>query len=66
MSGGKKPTNVEQLEAAGVLDSTTLSADEKAKIEKLTSAEIDHLKSSRQRVGDYSLANHPAGRPWIL
>lgn len=66
MAGEKKPTNVEQLEAAGVLDSTSLSADEKAKIEGLSPDEIKHLKSSRQKVGDYSTARHPAGRPWIL
>jgi len=62
----KKPSNVERLEAAGVLDSTTLSADEKAKVEHLTDPEVLHLISSRQKVGDYSEANHPAGRPWIL
>jgi hypothetical protein len=66
MSGGKKLSRVEQLEAAGVLDSTTLSAAEKAKVESLHDDEVAHLISSRQKVGDYSEANHPAGRPWIL
>jgi hypothetical protein len=61
-----KQTNVERLEAAGVLDSATLSASQKQAIEGLNDAEVVHLISSRQQVGDYSTTNHPAGRPWIL
>ena len=58
--------NIERLEAAGVLDSSTLSASQKATIRALTEAEVIHLISSRQKVGDYSQTAHPAGRPWIL
>jgi hypothetical protein len=58
--------NVERLEAAGVLDSSTLSASQKDMIRSLTEAEVLHLISSREKVGDYSTTAHPAGRPWIL
>jgi hypothetical protein len=56
--------NVEELEAAGVLNSLTLTAQQKKDINKLTPAEVDHLKSSRAKVGDYG--SHPGGSPWIL
>jgi hypothetical protein len=58
--------NIERLEEAGVLDSSTLSASQKEMIRALTDAEVVHLISSRQKVGDYSTSAHPAGRPWIL
>ena len=58
--------NVELLEEAGVLDSSTLSASQKETINGLTPAEVNHLISSRNKVGDYSSTAHPAGRPWIL
>jgi hypothetical protein len=57
---------IERLEEAGVLDSSTLSASQKDMIRGLTEAEVLHLISARQKVGDYSSAAHPAGRPWIL
>ena len=56
--------NVEELENAGVLTSLTLTAEQKAKINSLSPAEVTHLKSSRGKVGDYS--SHPGGSPWIL
>jgi hypothetical protein len=62
----KKQDNIEVLEAAGVLDSSTLSVSQKEMIRGLTPAEVQHLISSRQKVGDYSTSAHPAGRPWIL
>jgi hypothetical protein len=58
--------NIERLEEAGVLDSSTLSASQKEMIRSLTDAEVLHLISSREKVGDYSSSAHPAGRPWIL
>jgi hypothetical protein len=58
--------NIERLEAAGVLDSSTLSASQKDMIRSLTPGEVEHLISSRVKVGDYSTSAHPAGRPWIL
>jgi hypothetical protein len=58
--------NIERLEAAGVLDSSTLSASQKDMIRSLTDGEVVHLISSRKKVGDYSTSAHPAGRPWIL
>jgi hypothetical protein len=56
--------NVEELEAAGVLNSLTLTAEQKQKINTLSQAEVTHLKSSRTKVGDYS--SHSGGSPWIL
>jgi hypothetical protein len=56
--------NVEELEAAGVLNSLTLTAEQKEKVNSLTPAEVAHLKSSRVKVGDYS--SHSGGSPWIL
>lgn len=58
--------NIERLEAAGVLDSSTLSVSQKDMIYTLSNAEVLHLISSREKVGDYSSSAHPAGRPWIL
>ena len=49
-----------------MLDSSTLSASQKETINHLTPAEVNHLISSREKVGDYSSTAHPAGRPWIL
>ena len=56
--------NVEELDAAGVLNSLTLTAAQKEKINSLTPAEVIHLKSSRKKVDDFSA--HPGGSPWIL
>jgi hypothetical protein len=58
--------NVERLEAAGVLDPTSLSPKQKADVNKLSDAEVAHLISARNTVGDYSESAHPGGRPWIL
>ncbi|HET7599660.1 MAG TPA: aroma-sacti cluster domain-containing protein [Gemmatimonadales bacterium] len=62
----QRQSNVERLEAAGVLDSTSLSPAQKNTINTLTDAEVQHLISTRQKVGDYSEGAHPGGRPWIL
>jgi hypothetical protein len=59
-------SNIERLEEAGVLDPTTLSATQKADVNKLSEAEVKHLISARKTVGDYSESAHPGGRPWIL
>ncbi len=59
-------TNVEQLESAGVLDASSLSAEQKATINQLTSAEVQHLVAVRGKVGDYSEDAHAGGRPWVL
>jgi hypothetical protein len=56
--------NVEELETAGVLNSLTLTAQQKKDINSLTQPEVDHLKSTRSKVGNYS--SHPGGSPWIL
>jgi hypothetical protein len=61
-----KRSKVERLEEAGVLDSATLRPSQKKKIEELSEAEVKHLISSRQTVGNYSRKAHPKGRPWIL
>ena len=59
-------SNVERLEKAGVLDPTSLSAQQKADVNKLSEDEVKHLISARKTVGDYSEGAHPGGRPWIL
>jgi hypothetical protein len=64
MSSAKN--HVERLEEAGVLDATSLSAKQKADVNKLSEAEVNHLISARKTVGDYSESAHPGGRPWIL
>ncbi len=66
MAARKGKDNVERLEEAGVLDPTTLSSTQKADVNKLSEAEVRHLISARKTVGDYSMQNHPGGRPWIL
>jgi hypothetical protein len=57
---------IKRLEKEGVLNSTTLSEEQKNLIRGLTTDEVKYLISVRQKVGDYSEAAHPAGRPWIL
>jgi hypothetical protein len=59
-------SNVERLEDEGVLDPTTLSAKQKADVNRLSDDEVKHLISARKTVGDYSEGAHPGGRPWIL
>lgn len=59
-------TNVQLLEQGGVLDSSSLSQHEKHLINDLSEPEVQTLISIRPKVGDYSVAAHPEGRPWIL
>jgi hypothetical protein len=57
-------SRIEWLEEEGVLDPATLTQSEKTKIEKLSDKEVEHLVSSRKKVGDMS--SRPGGSPWIL
>jgi len=57
-------SRIEWLEEEGVLDPATLTDQEKKKIEKLTDTEVEHLVSSRKKVGDMS--SRSGGSPWIL
>jgi hypothetical protein len=57
-------SRIEWLEEEGVLDPATLTQQEKSKIEKLSDPEVQHLASSRKKVGDMS--SRPGGSPWIL
>jgi hypothetical protein len=57
-------SRIEWLEKEGVLNPATLTDAEKKKIEKLTDPEVQHLVSSRKKVGD--MASRSGGSPWIL
>jgi hypothetical protein len=61
-----KPTIVNQLAEARVLDPRNLTDEQVDAINKLTDAEVKQLISIRRKVGDFS---HPArhdGGAWIL
>jgi hypothetical protein len=59
-------TNIELLEQGGVLDSSSLSQQQKHLINELSESEVQTLITIRQKVGDYSPEAHPAGVAWIL
>lgn len=52
-------TNLEQLKDAGLIDSDyKFTDDEKTAIESLTDAEVKHLISSKQKLGDAFIKKH--------
>lgn len=52
-------TNLEQLREAGLVDKDyKFSDDEKAAIESLSDAEVSHLISSKQKLGDAFVKKH--------
>jgi hypothetical protein len=52
-------TNLEQLQDAGLIDKNyKFNDDEKAAIESLTDAEVNHLISSKQKLGEGFIKKH--------
>lgn len=52
-------TNLEQLQEAGLVDKDyKFTEEEKAAIESLTNAEVNHLISSKQKLGDAFIKKH--------
>ena len=52
-------TNLEQLQEAGLIDPKhKFSDEEKAAIESLTDAEVNHLISSKQKLGEAFIKKH--------
>lgn len=52
-------TNLEQLQEAGLVDKDyKFTEEEKAAIESLTDAEVNHLISSKQKLGDAFIKKH--------
>jgi hypothetical protein len=52
-------TNLEQLQEAGLVDKDyKFNDDEKAAIESLTDAEVNHLISSKQKLGEGFIKKH--------
>ena len=52
-------TNLERLQEAGLVDEDyKFTAEEKATIESLTDAEVNHLISSKQKLGDAFVKKH--------
>ena len=52
-------TNLEQLQQAGLVDEDyKFTAEEKAAIESLTNAEVNHLISSKEKLGDAFIKKH--------
>ena len=64
-----RKTNVEKLEAAGVLNSEHCTDAHLAAINKLTADEVAALIKVKKKVGTHlgtSAASKQAGRPWCL
>jgi hypothetical protein len=52
-------TNLEQLQQAGLVDKDyKFTAEENAAIESLTDAEVNHLISSKEKLGDAFIKKH--------
>jgi hypothetical protein len=52
-------TNLEQLQQAGLVDKDyKFTAEEKAVIESLTDAEVNHLISSKEKLGEAFIKQH--------
>ena len=52
-------TNLEQLQQAGLVDKDyEFTAEEKATIESLTNAEVNHLISTKEKLGEAFIKNH--------
>ena len=52
-------TNLERLQEAGLVDEDyNFNDDEKAAIESLTDAEVNHLISSKQKLGEGFIKKH--------
>lgn len=69
MAARKTKTNVEKLEAAGVLNSEQCSPAHLAAINKLTADEVAALVRVKKKVGTHlgsSASAKQAGRPWCL
>jgi hypothetical protein len=58
-------SNVDDLEAAGVLESNKLNRSQKDTINSLTPAQIEVLKEVRELVGAPD-SSQTGGRPWLL
>ena len=52
-------TNLEQLQQAGLVDKDyEFTAEEEAAIESLTDAEVNHLISSKEKLGEAFIKKH--------
>lgn len=52
-------TNLEKLQQAGLVDENyKFSAEEKESIESLTDAEVNHLISSKEKLGESFIKKH--------
>jgi hypothetical protein len=52
-------TNLERLQEAGLVDKNyNFTAEEKATIESLTDAEVNHLISSKEKLGESFIKKH--------
>ena len=52
-------TNLEKLQQAGLVDDKyKFSAEEKEAIESLTTAEVNHLISSKEKLGESFIKKH--------
>jgi hypothetical protein len=52
-------TNLEQLQQAGLVDKDyEFTAEEKAVIESLTAAEVNHLISTKEKLGEAFINKH--------
>ncbi len=52
-------TNLEQLQQAGLVEEDyKFSAEEEAAIESLTEAEVNHLISSKEKLGEAFIKKH--------
>ena len=52
-------TNLEQLQEAGLVDKDyKFTAEENAAIESLTGAEVNHLISSKEKLGEAFIKKH--------
>jgi hypothetical protein len=52
-------TNLEQLQQAGLVDKDyEFTAEEKAVIESLTPAEVNHLISTKEKLGEAFIKKH--------
>ena len=64
-----RKTNVEKLQAAGVLNAEHCTDSHQAAINKLSDAEVAALTRVKKKVGRHlgtSAAAKKAGRPWCL
>jgi hypothetical protein len=61
-----KPTNVERLQEADVIDPRGFTDTQLDAINKLTESEVKQLISIRKKVGNYSRPTHHGGCAWIL